>query len=210
VIDWVMQSEGVSFRHAVELLREGMPALAASSERVVRQSTVPKLAAPVAMQADDQQLLDQVIDYYRATLKQSPEALAYLEKRGIASSEAIDRFQLGYTNRTLGLRLPEKTRKAGAEIRERLQRLRLIRASGHEHFTGPALVPLGAHLAQFLDDFLLDLGRELLGGNALPRDPERLAGTAAQFLAQQRFHCGGCQQPFLGRLLPSGPAHRAA
>ena len=27
VIDWVMRAEGVSFRHAVELLRDGMPAI---------------------------------------------------------------------------------------------------------------------------------------------------------------------------------------
>ncbi len=141
VIDWVMKAEGVSFRHAVELLREGLPALAASS-RVVRQSTVPKLPAPVTPDADDQQLLDQVIEYYHATLKQSPEALAYLEKRGIANAEAIDRFTLGYANRTLGLRLPEKNRKAGAEIRERLQRLGLIRDSGHEHFNGSLVIPI--------------------------------------------------------------------
>jgi len=31
VIDWVMKSEGVSFRHAVELLREGLPSLSASN-----------------------------------------------------------------------------------------------------------------------------------------------------------------------------------
>src|SRR5271157_1309579 len=32
VIDWVMRAEGVSFRHAVELLREGVPSLAANSD----------------------------------------------------------------------------------------------------------------------------------------------------------------------------------
>lgn len=141
VIDWVMKAEGVSFRHAVELLREGLPALAASS-RVVRQSTVPKLPAPVTPDGDDQQLLDQVIEYYHATLKQSPEALAYLAKRGIANAGSIDRFTLGYANRTLGLRLPEKNRKAGAEIRARLQRLGLIRDSGHEHFNGSLVIPI--------------------------------------------------------------------
>jgi len=54
----------------------------------------------------------QVIDYYAATLKTSPDALAYLESRGFtgaAAAEAIDTFQLGYANRTLGLRLPTNT-----------------------------------------------------------------------------------------------------
>ena len=110
---------GVSFRHACELLREGLP-VSALAAAPVKQSTVPKLAAPVSLDADDQALLNQVIDYYHETLKQSPEALAYLKARGLDHPELIARFKLGYANRTLGLRLPEKNCVAGAEIRTRL------------------------------------------------------------------------------------------
>ena len=138
VIDWVMKAEGVSFRHAVELLRNDAPL----SAGIVKQATVPKLAAPVATDADDAAVLAQVIDYYHATLKQSPEALAYLESRGLASNDLIDHFKLGFANRTLGLRLPEKNRKAGAEVRSRLQRLGVLRDSGHEHFNGSLVVPV--------------------------------------------------------------------
>ncbi|RMH87483.1 toprim domain-containing protein [Lysobacter pythonis] len=138
VIDWVMRAEGVSFRHAVELLRNDAPL----TGHVVKQATVPKLAAPVEADADDAAALAQVIDYYHATLKQSPEALAYLESRGLASNDLIDRFKLGFANRTLGLRLPEKNRKAGAEVRSRLQRLGVLRESGHEHFNGSLVVPV--------------------------------------------------------------------
>lgn len=146
-IDWVMKLRGVSFRHAVELLREGSPSLAAegAARGVVKHATVRTLAAPVAFDADDAALLNQVADYYHATLKQSPEALAYLEARGFrgtAAAEAIDTFKLGYANRTLGLRLPEKTRRAGAEIRDRLTRLGVYRESGHEHLNGSLTVPL--------------------------------------------------------------------
>jgi DNA primase len=137
-IDWVIKTQGVSFRHAVELLREGQPLAA----KVVRQSTTPKLPAPVALDADDQALLAQVVGYYHETLKASPEALDYLKTRGIGSAEAIERFRLGFANRTLGLRLPEKNRKEGAAIRERLQRLGILRASGHEHFNGSLVVPI--------------------------------------------------------------------
>lgn len=142
VIDWVMKAEGVSFRHAVELLREGAPTLSSPAMRIVKQSTVPRLPAPVAPDADDQALLNQVIGYYHDTLKQCPEALAYLEKRGIRSEEAIERFRLGFANRTLGLRLPDSNRKAGEEIRTRLQRLGLMRESGHEHFNGSLVIPV--------------------------------------------------------------------
>ena len=141
VIDWVMKAEGVSFRHAVELLREGLPALAAGSPPV-KHSTVPKLASPLCADAEDQALLKQVVDYYHDTLKQSPEALAYLKKRGLNHPELIDYFKLGFANRTLGYRLPEKNRKEGAAIRGRLQRLGLIRPSGHEHFRGSLVVPV--------------------------------------------------------------------
>ncbi len=148
VIDWVMKAEGVSFRHAVEWLRNDLP-LAADAP--VKQSTVRKLPAPVSADADDHALLAQVIGYYHATLKQSPEALAYLEQRGICSEEAIDRFRLGFANRTLGLRLPAMNRKAGAEVRTRLQRLGVLRESGHEHFNGSLVIPVfdaAGHVAE--------------------------------------------------------------
>ena len=143
-IDWIMKMQGVSFRHAVELLREGLPLAAepAGPAAPVKQSTVPKLAAPVAPDADDRAALAQVVDYYHATLKQCPEALAYLKARGLDHPELIAHFRLGYANRTLGLRLPEKNRQAGAQVRSRLQRLGLYRESGHEHFNGSLVVPV--------------------------------------------------------------------
>ena len=98
--------------------------------RPVKVSTVRRLPAPVERDADDQELLLQVLRYYHATLQEFPEALRYLESRGLRSSELIERFQLGFANRTLGLRLPEKTRRAGEEIRTRLQRLGILREVG--------------------------------------------------------------------------------
>jgi DNA primase catalytic core len=136
-VDWVMKASGVSFRHAVELLREGIPSLAAKTG--VTRSTVRALEAPVSAGADDAALLAQVVDYYHQTLKASPEALAYLEKRGIAG--AVDHFKLGYANRTLGLRLPEKNRQAGEAIRGRLQSVGVLRESGHEHLNGCVVFP---------------------------------------------------------------------
>jgi len=140
-IDWVMRKNGVSFRHAVELLRDGISSLAAGVG-AVKRTTVRVLDAPVAMDADDQALLDQVVGYYHETLKASPEALAYLKARGIDSMEAVEHFKLGYANRTLGLRLPQKNRVAGAEIRTRLQKIGIYRESGHEHFNGSLVMPI--------------------------------------------------------------------
>jgi DNA primase catalytic core len=141
VIDWVMKAEGVSFRHAVELLRADLP-LTAPSTAVVKESSVRKLAPPVQADADDHELLAQVVGYYNQTLKQSPEALFYLSNRGLKSSEMIDHFKLGFANRTLGLRLPMKQWKSGSEIRGRLQKLGVLRTTGHEHLNGSVVIPI--------------------------------------------------------------------
>jgi DNA primase catalytic core len=150
VIDWVMRAEGVRFRHAVELLRADLPSLEAFSEKprgrqkekVAKQSTTPKLPAVIEQSAADDVLLRQVADYYHETLKQSPEALAYLQKRGLNNPEMIERFRLGYANRTLAYRLPLKNRVAGAELRGRLQTLGVLRESGHEHLNGSLVIPV--------------------------------------------------------------------
>lgn len=97
---------------------------------------------PVGLDAGEQELLDQVIGYYHETLLQSPEAMAYLERRGIASRELIETQRLGFANRALGLRLPVTRVKAGAELRTRLQRTGVLRESGHEHFNGCLVVPV--------------------------------------------------------------------
>jgi DNA primase len=168
-IDWVMKTRGVSFRHAVELLREGLPSSAADGV-ASKPARVRVLPAPVAFDADDAQLLAQVADYYAATLKQSPEALAYLEARGIAGSaaaEAIEVFKLGYANRTLGLRLPEKTRKAGAEIRTRLERLGVYRDSGHEHLNGSLVIPLFDAAGQVVNLYGRKIRNDLRAGTPL-------------------------------------------
>lgn len=140
-IDWVMRTEGLSFRHAADvLLSEFFPL--ETSRLVPKHSTVRTLALPVEPEAGDEEVLRQVVGYYHQTLKESPEALAYLERRGLAHPELVDRFQLGYSNRTLGLRLPLMNRKSGFEVRTRLQRLGLFRDSGHEHFVGSLVIPV--------------------------------------------------------------------
>jgi len=140
-VDWVMKAQGISFRHAVELLKADL-SLAAEPVSSVKRSRIRTLPAPVAFDADDQALLRQAIGYYHETLKQAPEALAYLKGRGIDHPEAIERFKLGFANRTLGYSLPMKQVKAGGEIRGRLAKLGIYRESGHEHFTGSVVIPV--------------------------------------------------------------------
>ena len=105
VIDWVMRSRGVSFRHAVELLRNEHPSLSTPVRAVSKGAAAAavKLEAPFEETADDQRVLRQVVDYYQETLKQSPEALKYLQGRGLTQppgceAEMIGQFRIGFAN----------------------------------------------------------------------------------------------------------------
>ncbi|HJW74111.1 MAG TPA: CHC2 zinc finger domain-containing protein [Thermoleophilia bacterium] len=142
VVEFVMKSEGVSRRHALELLAQGLPLQGNAAPGKVKGSSIKKLPAPVQLVADDQKLLRDVVDYYNETLKQSPEGLAYLESRGLRSGEVIDHFKLGYANRTMGYRLPDKNRRLGKELRGRLTKLGIYRESGHEHLSGSLVIPV--------------------------------------------------------------------
>ena len=143
VIDWVMRFEGIGFRQAVELLRRNYhPARQANAKRRIKTRGLrqfPSLASP---ETDDEELLGRVVDYYHKTLLESPEAMAYLESRGLASREAVERFRLGYANRTLSNRIPPRRRKDGSLLRDRLQALGIFRQNGHEHFNGSLVIPV--------------------------------------------------------------------
>ena len=102
-----------------------------------------KLESPFKIEQTDQELLTNGRRFYNARLKQSPNGLAYLEKRGLIHPELIDKFQIGFVDRTLGYRLPPSIIKAGEEIRERLKELGVLRKkTGHEHLRGCIVFPL--------------------------------------------------------------------
>ena len=141
VIQFVQKFDGVSFRHAYELLKNGAAFNGAPTCAPLKKATVPKLPPPVKPDADDQAALRQVLDYYHERLKENPAALAYLKRRGIGA-EAVEAFRIGFVDRTLGLRLPQANRKEGALVRERLQRLGILRDTGHEHLRGRVVFPV--------------------------------------------------------------------
>jgi DNA primase catalytic core len=150
-IQFVQQHDGVSFRHALEVLRQGGNAAFSAArtshhEGLVKECTVPRLPCPLDPQADDATLFRQVAGYYHerlaATFHTAATARAYLASRGLDNDELIDHFQIGFADRTLGLRLPDSNRKEGEQLRSRLTQLGLWRDSGHEHFNGCITVPL--------------------------------------------------------------------
>jgi len=111
--DWVMKAEKCSFRHAVELLQaKAVGVLAGNGTKAY---CTRRLESPIEFSAEDSQLLFQVADYYHSRLQQSPDAIAYLQSRGLDNAEAIAKFKIGFCDRTLGVRLPNNQHKAGKE-----------------------------------------------------------------------------------------------
>jgi DNA primase len=176
VIDWVMKTQGVSFRLACEILQKDVGIV--TEAKPVKRSTTKKLPSTLAANGDHQTALRDVVNYYHDTLKQSPEALEYLTKRGIGDTELINRFRLGFSNRTLGYQLPEKQFKAGKEIRGQLQEIGILRESGHEHFNGSIVVPIFNSEGHTVEIY----GRKILGA--------RLRKGTAQHLYLPGAHAG--------------------
>ena len=145
VIDFVMRVENASFRHAVELLQGGADLSVRPGDSVVeKRSAMRRKLEPLAsLDADESELLSRVVDHYHATLPKSPDALEYLETRGLASTELLAQFRVGFADRTLGFRLPPRNPKADkTTLRSRLSELGILRETGHEHFRGMVVVPL--------------------------------------------------------------------
>lgn len=143
-IQFLERFDGVSFRHAFEVLANGgKAAFENAPSRPLKRASAPKLPCPLDPDADDGTLLDQVSDYYHERLIQSKSALDYLASRGLDDEGLVNRFRIGFADRTLGLRLPEKNRREGEALRTRLQELGVFRKdSGHEHFNGSIVFPI--------------------------------------------------------------------
>jgi DNA primase catalytic core len=142
-IQFVQFHDGVSFRHAFELLTQGSGVALTEPEHPC--SAVPRLPCPLTVMADDAMLLGQVAGYYHERLQSLGEdtpARDYLAWRGLDSKPMLEHFQIGYADRTLGLRLPGTARQEGEQLRARLIQLGVWRETGHEHFNGCIVVPL--------------------------------------------------------------------
>ena len=96
MIDWVMRCNGVSFRHAVELLRANHPSLAAPGP-VVRKATTAavKLETPFERDADDQARAAAGGRLLPRDAEAKPRGAEYLQGRGLEHPEMVAHFRLG-------------------------------------------------------------------------------------------------------------------
>lgn len=119
----------LSLRERRELLRDSY-----------RIGCEPGCTAP--LNEEEQLLLNKVIQDYHETLRRTPRALQFLARHRLNEPAVIDAFQLGFADRSLCQRLPDSESLEGGAIRGCMQRIGLLRASGHEHFHGALVVPV--------------------------------------------------------------------
>jgi DNA primase len=204
VIDWVMKAQGVGFREAVAVLEEKLPPLAAPGAAVVEAASEVVVEAPAESPAievglaSDVVTLQRAVTFYHRTLREGGDGLAYLASRGLDSAEVVEAFQLGHANRSLGLRLPGKATKAGAAIRAQLQRLGILRPSGHELFNGSLVVPVFGEDGEVLEIY----GRKLR--------PDVKFGSDHLYLPRRADGRRGRVQPAGGEVVERGDLVRGA
>lgn len=140
-IQLVMKREGVSFRHAVELLQRKLGLAPAPAILKTHVGTQKPILIEPADTLTDEALLASVVEFYHQTFLGDARAKTYLETRGCYDPEAVKVFKLGYANRTLGYRVPQGT-AAGKRLREGLLKIGIYRDTGHEHLSGCLVFPV--------------------------------------------------------------------
>ncbi|EAR11065.1 toprim domain-containing protein [Reinekea blandensis] len=96
---------------------------------------------PDSISSQERRLTDQVLQHYQKTLKTHVRARRFMCHRGLDDQKLVDQFRIGYADRTLGLSLQKLSKEDEASSRGALQRVGLLKPSGHEFFRGALVVP---------------------------------------------------------------------
>ena len=139
VIDWVMNTQALDFRAAVEHIEQQG---GAAVSKVAKPQPAPSSLAADITHTDEQTTLQGVIDYYHEALKNNTDALAYLDSRGLNNVELINTFKLGFSNKSINSILAAKHTQAGKQQREILRATGILKKSGYEHFAACLVVPV--------------------------------------------------------------------
>lgn len=92
----------------------------------------------------DALMINQVFDHYHQSLKAQPKLSEMFVSRKI-DPDYIDFFRIGFADRTLGYELQSPKCLLGSRNRGHLQRLGLLKSTGHEFFRGAMVIPYFDH-----------------------------------------------------------------
>lgn len=99
-------------------------------------------AVGLSIATSDDAMLSMAMKFYHQELLKSVDAIGCLKNRAIYSDNVIEHFSLGYSNRKLGLELQQLSKEDEEISRGALQRLGLLKSTGHELFYGAVTFPL--------------------------------------------------------------------
>ena len=139
--DFLASHDGVSRSHALAILKDGETALQ-KPVGSLKHATIRKLSCPLDAEATDDDFVNQVFEFYNEQLLNDEKNLKWLADKGITDLDMLKGFKIGFADRTLGLRIPQKGRSEGLKMRNRLEDLNLFKESGHGTFNGCFVTPI--------------------------------------------------------------------
>ncbi|EMN01093.1 CHC2 zinc finger domain protein [Leptospira noguchii str. 2007001578] len=147
-IDFVMKREGLGFNEAVEVLRKfkphpdfpmrGKPLTPVALEKALGR----KIPTTERLKQEERDLIFQALAYYSASLRQTQSALSYLQTRKVGSEESITKFQIGYSDGSLGKILPSRGSNVGQRAKEVLKEFGFFGEGGQEYFRARIVFPI--------------------------------------------------------------------
>ena len=162
VIDFVRRAEGLGFREALERLGSGPGAEAPTP----RRTSAARPAPARRLSLDDRLMLSAASELYHETLLRTPEALRYLEGRGIPTW-VVRECRLGTSD---GQQLAPYLKRRRLSLKRAGELGLLFRGDG-ETMAGRLVVPelRGAHCAWMVGRSLDDGSQPKYRGLALPK-----------------------------------------
>ena len=127
--------------------------LSSSLVNIGKRISYPRLdnaAAYSSLATSDDAMLNTAMKFYHHELLVSPKAIEFLQDRAIYTDKVIEHFNLGYSNRTLGLELQGLSKQDEEKSRGALLRLGLLKSTGHELFYGAVTFPITNQLGRIV------------------------------------------------------------
>jgi len=157
VIDFVMKKDGLTFREATDRLLVDGGHVKRASQLTSSPPASRELVEPAKGTDVDSKFIEAVVEHYHKTLcGEDRRGLEYLKGRGLADSETLKTFRIGYVNGSLKSVLP-------TSAVEPLKQIGILNEKGNEFFYGCIVVPV------FLDNGMLGemYGRSIEGSRHL-------------------------------------------
>ena len=130
-IRFVELIDGVDFKEAVKRLVAQVPAAVTGPAKTAVKEEITGISAA------DKKLLARVVSYYQHTFTEDQRGLDYLKGRGIANTQTLTDFRLGFVNGSLKNILPDDP-----AVISTLKRLGILNQKGNEIFYNCVVVPL--------------------------------------------------------------------